>query len=255
MKKHRHLLANVWESFPILLSSESKGVTDVPISEYIIDALATGPFYYYVIDIVDYSIQQVSEKIKPIHGLTCLPTKLDEIINLIHPEDFDFVVNAEKATIEKMQEIGFEHQLYLKTSYCFRMRTADESYHLFHHQAVHLAKDDEGKLVAALNIHTDIQHITQTNNKIVLVQGIGPRDDYCQIDLSNTVAVKNRPVLSNREMEVLQLLAQGMSSQQIAAKLFISELTVRTHRKNILKKTDANNSSNLIKKSIEWGLV
>lgn len=42
--------------------------------------------------------------------------------------------------------------------------------------------------------------------------------------------------LSQREVEVLQAIAQGLNSPQIAEKLFISVHTVRTHRKNIIKK-------------------
>ena len=52
--------------------------------------------------------------------------------------------------------------------------------------------------------------------------------------------------LSEREIEILKLLADGLTSSQIAEKLFISEFTVKTHRKNILKKADVHNTSQLI---------
>ncbi|MGW8122637.1 response regulator [Roseivirga echinicomitans] len=52
--------------------------------------------------------------------------------------------------------------------------------------------------------------------------------------------------LGNREVEIIKLLAEGFTSSQIAEKLFISENTVKTHRKNILKKTDLHNTSELI---------
>lgn len=42
--------------------------------------------------------------------------------------------------------------------------------------------------------------------------------------------------LSEREIEILELLAEGLSSPQIADRLFLSVHTVRTHRKNIIKK-------------------
>jgi two-component system nitrate/nitrite response regulator NarL len=61
------------------------------------------------------------------------------------------------------------------------------------------------------------------------------------------MAGEEAPVLTEREMEVLQLLAQELNSRQIAEKLFISERTVETHRKNMLRKAEATTTVGLIK--------
>jgi len=53
--------------------------------------------------------------------------------------------------------------------------------------------------------------------------------------------------ITDRELEVLRLLAQELTSKQIAEKLFISERTVETHRKNLMRKTGANNGIGLIR--------
>jgi DNA-binding NarL/FixJ family response regulator len=52
--------------------------------------------------------------------------------------------------------------------------------------------------------------------------------------------------LGDREIEIIKLLAEGLTSFQISEKLFISENTVKTHRKNILRKTELHNTSQLI---------
>lgn len=52
--------------------------------------------------------------------------------------------------------------------------------------------------------------------------------------------------LSVREVEVLGLIMDGFTNQQIADKLFISYETVRTHRKNILEKTGTRNTLSLV---------
>ncbi|MEM6522451.1 MAG: response regulator transcription factor [Bacteroidota bacterium] len=52
--------------------------------------------------------------------------------------------------------------------------------------------------------------------------------------------------LAEREIEIIRLLAQGMTSQEIAERLFISHHTVKTHRKNILRKTELHNTGQLI---------
>lgn len=53
--------------------------------------------------------------------------------------------------------------------------------------------------------------------------------------------------ITEREIDVLRLLAQELTSKQIADKLFISERTVETHRKNLMRKTGANNGIGLVR--------
>lgn len=255
MKKKTHLLSNLWDRYPDMIAEQYVSPHASRIGRYLAEILAVGPFYSYVINFTDNSIFNVSENLLDIHGVRDYPTTLQHVIDFTHPDDLDFVIEAEEATILKFAEIGFEHKLSLKNSYCFRMRVADGSYHLFHHQAILLDADDEGRVMSSLNIHTDINHITQINNKIVLITGIGGRTDYCQIDLSKQVSNEFLPMLSKREMEILKLLTQGLSSQEIADKLFISKFTVQVHRKNLLRKTKTQNSVELVKRCIELGFM
>lgn len=61
-------------------------------------------------------------------------------------------------------------------------------------------------------------------------------------------------MLSDRELEILKLVADGFSSKQVADKLFLSELTVNTHRRNMLKKTNQPNVAALVSyaKQNQW---
>lgn len=69
-------------------------------------------------------------------------------------------------------------------------------------------------------------------------------------DMIGTFVVDKEEVfqykLGKREIEIIKLLAEGLTSLQIAEKLFIAEHTVKTHRKNILRKTGASNTSQLV---------
>lgn len=62
-------------------------------------------------------------------------------------------------------------------------------------------------------------------------------------------------LLTNREKEILKLIAREYSTADIANSLFISERTVDTHRRNILTKTDAKSIVGLIKYAIRFGLI
>lgn len=61
--------------------------------------------------------------------------------------------------------------------------------------------------------------------------------------------------LSKREKEVLRHLALGESAQQTADQLFISEATVKTHRKNIRSKLDADSTFDLVKFAQAFNLI
>jgi len=61
--------------------------------------------------------------------------------------------------------------------------------------------------------------------------------------------------LSRRESEVLQLLAEGLTTNEIAEKLFTSKRTIETHRQNILEKTQTKNTAALIRLAVTQGLL
>jgi DNA-binding NarL/FixJ family response regulator len=63
------------------------------------------------------------------------------------------------------------------------------------------------------------------------------------------------PALTRREKEVLRLIAEGLTNPQIAGKLFISPLTVDSHRKNLLTKFSVNNTASLIRIAVKQGLL
>ncbi len=62
-------------------------------------------------------------------------------------------------------------------------------------------------------------------------------------------------VLSNREIEIIQLITQEYSNQDIAVKLDISKRTVETHRKNIFKKTKVKSIVGLVILAVKNNLV
>ncbi|MFD2903651.1 response regulator [Sphingobacterium anhuiense] len=67
--------------------------------------------------------------------------------------------------------------------------------------------------------------------------------------------LKSVPKLTRREKEVLTEASLGLTTGQIAEKLFISPHTVESHRKNLIEKFDAKNLSSAIKLALEYGLI
>ena len=64
-----------------------------------------------------------------------------------------------------------------------------------------------------------------------------------------------QPLITRREKEVLQLIAEGLTNAEISEKLFISIPTVNTHRKSLLEKFEAKNTAILVSKAFRQGMV
>ncbi len=255
-EKNAHPLMEVWENNPDVFTNKGTKLAAPTIENLFADFFSLGEFYYYILDVPNSTISNHHENILKMHGFKKNPQFLSDIIELIHPDDIAFVIAAEEMCYDKIREIGTEHLLQLKTSYCFRMKTARNNYELHHHQAIHTVVSDEGKVLQAINIHTNIHHLTSKNSYTALVSGIGTRDDFHQMYYrSEDVSPVKNFTLTQREIEILSLIAKGMSAVEISQHLKISAHTVRTHRKHLLAKTECKNSSDLIRKAYEKGFI
>lgn len=68
-------------------------------------------------------------------------------------------------------------------------------------------------------------------------------------------SVAELPVLTPREKEILELIAEGYTNPQIAGKIFLSQFTIDSHRKNLLAKLNVKNTASLIRLAVERKLI
>ncbi len=105
-----------------------------------------------------------------------------------------------------------------------------------------LKNTDESELVFAIrNVYKGKKHFS-------------PEISEKMINFMSTQSVSEN-VLSNKEIEVLGLISKGLTTKEIAAKLFVSTRTIETHRNSILKKFEVKNTAELIKKATEINLI
>ena len=98
-------------------------------------------------------------------------------------------------------------------------------------------------LFAALGIWAGLRLVSRSDDQ-------PPKPDFA-VDPSAIL----RHGISKREYEVLELIAQGLSNQEIADKLFVSTSTVKTHISNIYSKLDARRRTEAIKRAKELRLL
>jgi DNA-binding NarL/FixJ family response regulator len=92
---------------------------------------------------------------------------------------------------------------------------------------------------------------------LIAIQTVMQHKQYLTAEISETIKDNNsnKPMITRREKEILQLIAEGLTSSEIGKKLFISTTTVDTHRKHLLEKFKVNNTAILIKNATQLGLI
>ncbi len=109
-----------------------------------------------------------------------------------------------------------------------------------------ISKDD--LLKAIETVYQDKSYLDQNSQEKLISSMSNAEEDNRNYD---ELAAQ----ITQRELEILQLIALGLTSQDIANKLFISKNTVETHRKNMLAKLNVNNTAALLKIAYKKGLV
>jgi len=135
--------------------------------------------------------------------------------------------------------------------------------------------------VLALTMHDDDQsiismleagasgYVIKTADKVTLetaIEKVHAGETYFPPEVAQAVLQRHvkqkqtrqdisKVALTNREEEVLRLIAQGLTNPEIAEKLFISKRTVDAHRRNLLDKVQAKNTAGLVIYAVKHGLV
>lgn len=113
----------------------------------------------------------------------------------------------------------------------------------------------------------------EINNPEIVARTQGYVDDYCGKDVDpetlktklyalfgiddedKQYRISIKDELSSREIEIIQLCANGLSAQQIADRLGLSRRTVEVHKSHIFEKLDLKNTADMVKYAYDAGLV
>lgn len=211
--------------------------------------------------ILDYRTQQylyISDGLKKLLGYTP-----DEYYaggqalqrTRVHPDDL--AVFAGKIFLQFLdysRNMPKEDLSKTRFSLNIRVRRKDDVYiHMFQ-QYVILERDETNNPILTLGIATDISAHKKDDSLAFSVSRYDEETGFRIMSMSENTAIQNFTI-SSRECEVINYLIQGLSSKQIADKLYISEYTVRAHRRNILEKTGCKNTVQLSSYAISKGLI
>ena len=175
---------------------------------------------------------------------------LDDIVNnLIHP-DHRYKVNR---IVEGIIKFGINNETKLGglVLVSYKMRKADGTYIKVLRTSRVGKISLEGNMVSNYSLLMDVTGFDKSDGVEWDIRFPG----YDMTDMKASVEKLIRPQLTEREFEVLNLVSLGCRNKAISERLFISENTIKTHRKNLFSKFGVTSVMELIKKAREEGIL
>ena len=166
----------------------------------------------------------------------------------IHPNDVDFVMAAVAMTAKINETPPIEKSNKLNSNIYCRMLDATNQYRWVLIQFPQRLYNEQGKVVSCVVMTTDLSHLAVPLKTMMTVVDVSNNESrfYTAIVKEQKLIDADLPVISKREREVVQLMAKGLNTPQIANQLFIAYNTVENHKRNLRKKTKTKTSAALI---------
>lgn len=166
----------------------------------------------------------------------------------MHPEDREFAVASFALSIEVNQNTSREKSEMIQINIYIRMLDCFNIYRWVLIQFPQRMFDEEGEILSTFILITDLSHLSKSFSRMLTMMDFSNNENIffaTQVDNKNLVSL-NLPQISKRELEILQLMARGQNSPQIAETLFLSYHTVENHKRNLRNKTGVKTSAELI---------
>ena len=177
------------------------------------------------------------------------PKSLQDLMAMCHKDQLFHALHVCNKYIDYCQKKILIQDL-SSLSITFKMRKNNGSFIKVICQ-ISVWESHENQLTKLLIKLTDISFISSDCDLAWTLQA----DTVNRVKFKNLVATKFINAFSPRELEIVKEICTGNSNPQIARKLFISNHTVATHRKNIFKKSDCHSASSLYSYCRQRGLI
>lgn len=217
-----------------------------------------GEFYYFIMNFLDISFEFVHPNVSKVIGCTAEDFNFGYIFERMHPDDLENIKWKEEAASQFFyHQIAIDKIPFYKSTYTFRIKSENGNWKNIMHQSIALQLNENGIIQYVLCVHSDITFINPISENQISFIGRNGEPSYYALSTDPETFLKRPKDLdvSPREREIVKLLAQGLSSKQIASRLILSTHTVDTHRRNMLKKTGALNTLELAVLCLKKGII
>lgn len=256
-KKNITKILDLWKSAN-LTSEPIEEQIQLEIINQIASAFTVGKFYYMVFNFNDLSIKYVDPGVKSILGIDPIEFDLSTFFNVVHPDDLTKLHAKEAFSGEFLYEKILKEEIsHYKVVYMIRLKSKDGEYKTILHQSRAINVSEDGKIQQVLTVHSDVTFLDiPFNDNISFISQYLPSFFASEKEGKYCFNKKlKRLVFTKRETDIIKKIAEGKTYTEIAEELFISKNTISFHRKNILRKSECNNSAQLIARCVREGII
>lgn len=227
---------------------------ELEVHKKLLNIFQVGDYYYYIFNIKDSKFDFISKEVENVLGYKPEELDVSTFINKIHPDDQPWFLNIENKVVEFFSQLQTEQIPNYKVRYDYRLRKSDGGYIRILQQVVTIQFNKTGGILKTFGVHTDISNLKIEGKPVLSFIGLNGEPSFINVDIKKVFKVSLK-FLSCRECEILSMLVDGKETKEIAETLFISPATVSTHRKNLLAKTKAKNTSEMVARAITKGWI
>jgi len=253
------LLKEVWNEYNGVGAGQKMIYNDEYRKRLFTNLFCPGPNISFITEFPSQSIEYVDECVERFLGIPEQEFCLHTLLTRVHPDDLDMVVAAEEKIFWFIDKVLEKDDLLLyKFSYTVRFRASDDVYHHFLHQAVVLQVDAFNRISRVLSINSQIDHISMRNTRklsVIHMDGGPSYFNICPFTEGIKEGEDKKCSLSDRELDTLRLFAEGHNYKEVADILNVSPNTIRTHKQNILKKSNSKNMVQVITRGLRQGWI
>ncbi|TSJ36611.1 hypothetical protein FO440_22555 [Mucilaginibacter corticis] len=244
---------NVWKKMP-LGQYESALPVELDFYKKLLNFFQVGDYYYYIFNFEILGFELMSDGIEGLLGFKPELANIDFFLELMHPEDRPYILAFEEKVANFLLGLPTDKLMKYKVRYDYRLRKANGNFVRILQQVAVIQHDNDGGILRTLGMHTDISHLKSSGKPVLSLIGLEGEPSYMDIDIRQNF-LKVKDLLSKREREVLRHLIDGKLSKQISDIMHVTKQTVDSHRKNMLRKNNVSNTTELVAKAIKNGWV
>ena len=207
--------------------------------------------FFYIADVIQMSILYTSKGSTRMIGIDPEELTFYQFMELTHPDEIPRLNLGRTKIVKMAQDLFTEENGYSFLSTDYRMRNPLGDYSNILVQCYLVYTETPRKSVYFLKLHTNIDWWKKKDFGFHYYVG----EDLNHFKYPDKELLDMGMLISQREFEILKLVELGLSSEQIAEKIYLSVNTVHTHRCNMLKKTGKETVADLIYSYKERGLM
>lgn len=193
-------------------------------------------------------------------GLNTMDAKEDrmrKILSMLEKGYESFPAESVAWFTQTLQQIPVEERINLKFHHCgIRYRRKDGKQLCIFSQGVPLKYDADHYFNYTFNFVQNVSHLIKKDFPYYWIRiSYGNSNEFVYTFHSESKTSSNRDLLSNREKEILKLIAEDLDTKEIADQLFISPNTIGNHRSNMIERLGVRDTTALVQLAKMTGMI